>query len=112
MWFQIALLLFAFFAILKTWRQLKQKEVSKYWAVTFTVFWLFVLLVAAIPDLTGTLARFVGIGRGADMVMYTAIVVLTYTMYRIIVRQQKLSKDLTALVRAVAIENAHVPPQK
>lgn len=107
--FQIALLAFAFGAIIKTWRQYRRKEVSKYWATSFTLLWVVVIVVAAIPNSTNAVANFVGIGRGADMIVYSAIVILTYAVYRLIIREQRLSEEMTELVRAVAIEKAHKP---
>ncbi len=107
--FQIALIAFALFAILKTWKQYQKKEASKYWAVAFSLLWLLVIAVALVPNLANMTANVVGIGRGADVIVYSAIVILVYTVYRLMLKQQKLSADMTALVRAVAIENAKKP---
>jgi hypothetical protein len=107
--FQIFLIIFALFAIGKTWRQYQKKEASKYWAITFSLLWAAVIAVVAVPDLANMLANAVGIGRGADVIMYSAVVVLTYAVYRLMLRQEKLSKQMTDLVRAIAIENAKKP---
>ncbi len=104
--FQIALVVFAAFAIYKTWIQYSKKEASKYWAIAFSCLWLIVIAVALVPNLANVLANLVGIGRGADVIVYSAIVILTYTVYRLMLKQQKLSAEMTELVRAVAIEKA------
>ncbi len=107
--FQILLTLFALFAIIKTIGQYRRSQVSKYWLVVFTLLWAAVVLVTAIPHLSDMLAGYVGIGRGADLILYCAVVVLTYAVYRSIVRDQKLSAEMTSLVRAVAINQAQAP---
>ncbi len=107
--FQLILVSFAAVAIYKTWQQYSKKEASKYWAVAFSCLWLVVIAVALVPNLTNSLAKLVGIGRGADVIVYSAIVILTYSVYRLMVKEQKLSAEMTELVRAVAISNAKKP---
>ena len=109
MLFQIALILFAIIAIARTWKQYSKNEVSKYWGVLFTFLWIVVIVVALIPNLTNSIAHIVGIGRGADVIIYSAIVVLTYTVYQLILREQRMSAEMTELVRAIAIDHAHSP---
>jgi hypothetical protein len=107
--FQILLAAFALFAIVKTWGQYRRSQVSKYWMFMFTLLWVVVIVVTAIPHLADMIAGYVGIGRGADLILYCAVVALTYAVYRSIVREQKLSAEMTALVRAVAVEQARLP---
>lgn len=109
--FQIALIAFAAYAIYKTWKQYSKKEASKYWAVAFSLLWVAVIAVALVPNIANSIANLVGIGRGVDVFIYSAIVILTYTVYRLTLKQEKLGKEMTELVRAVAIENAKKPPQ-
>jgi hypothetical protein len=107
--FQVILVAFAAFAIVKTWKQYTRKEASKYWAIAFSLLWVVAIAVTLVPNLANMLANVVGIGRGADVIVYTAIVLLTYTVYRLMLRQQKISAEMTELVRAVAIHNAKKP---
>lgn len=107
--FQFAVIAFALFVIYKTWKQYLKKEVSKYWAIAFSLLWAVVIVIVAVPNITSMIAAKVGIGRGADVIVYSAIVILTYAVYRLILRQQKLSAEMTDLVRAIAIEKADKP---
>ena len=104
MLFQIFLIAFALFAITRTIRQYKTKAVSKYWMIVFCAFWVVVAVVAITPQSTDVVARSVGVGRGADLLVYIAIVTLFYVVYRLVIRQQKLQEELTELVRHEAIE--------
>lgn len=74
--------------------------------LSWCLLWLTILLVFWRPDLTSYLANFLGIGRGADLIVYLAILVLVYLMFRIFVRLQKIEKDITKIVREDAIKNA------
>lgn len=110
--FQIVLLAFALLALLRTFRQYRKSEVSGYWAFLFTLLWIAVLVVTAVPHLADRVANLVGIGRGADLILYTAVIVLVSAAYRSIVREQQLSREMTELVRAVAIERAILPEEE
>ena len=75
-------------------------------AVLSMALWLAAGITIAQPDLTNTLARFFGIGRGADLVSYfialafLASVVYFYHTYR------KLNSDVTEIIRRLAIQDA------
>lgn len=109
MLFQIALIAFAAFAISKAWKQFRLRKVSKHWFYVFTLFWTVVAVVALTPKTTDVLARIAGVGRGADLLVYSSIVVLFYVVYRLMVRQHQLTSDITELVRQAAIEQARIP---
>lgn len=101
--FQIFLIIFALFAISKTWRQYKKKKVSVHWFVVWACFWIIVIGVALAPQTTDVLAAIVGVERGADLLVYCAIVVLFYSMYRVMVRVERQHQEVTDLVRKIAI---------
>lgn len=104
--FQIFLILFAVFAIAKTYRQYKKQRVSVYWLTVWSLLWFVVIAVALWPQTTDILATFVGVEKGADLLVYTAVVVLYYLLYRSMVRQERTNKELTDLVRQIAILEA------
>jgi hypothetical protein len=61
------------------------------------------------PGVTGELAALFGIGRGADLVMYLAVlagIVVTRYFYS---RTRRLENLVTQLIREEAIENAVMP---
>lgn len=104
--FQIALVAFSLFAIAKTWKQYRARKVSKYWLLVFCLFWTVVAVVAITPQTTDVVAKYVGVGRGADLLVYVGVVVLFYIVHRLMLKQQQLSDEMTELVRQVAIERA------
>jgi small membrane protein len=109
MLFQIVLIAFAAFAIEKSWKQFRARKVSKHWFYVMALFWSVVAIVALTPKTTDVLARIFGVGRGADLLMYSSIVILFYVVHRLMVRQHQLTTEITELVRQAAIENAKIP---
>jgi hypothetical protein len=104
--FQILLILFAVFAILHTSRQYKRQTVSVRWTMAWTLFWLVVIAVALAPQTTDVIAQYVGIERGSNLIVYCAIVILAYGMYRVYTHLERLHREMTRLTREVAIRDA------
>ena len=75
-------------------------------ALSRTLLWLAAAVAVWRPDWTTKLARLVGIGRGADLVLYAvalAFVGVAFALYR---RTRQLEADVTRLVRHVALMTA------
>lgn len=104
--FKIVLILFAAFALGKTAQQYKNKQASLYWFTVWTLFWAAVIIVAFLPETTNIVAHYVGIGRGADLVIYCAVAILSYGFYRVMIGQERTRKEITELVREIAILEA------
>ena len=82
--------------------------------------WAMLCLTAAVatlwPKLTGRVADVLGIGRGADLVFYCAVVVMMIGFWATYMRLRFLRRELTLLVRHIAIlqaeENQHPTDQE
>jgi hypothetical protein len=57
------------------------------------------------PATASYLANFLGIGRGADLIVYLSVVVIFYLLFKIFVRINKIEKEITKVVREDAIKN-------
>jgi hypothetical protein len=71
-----------------------------FWAVV----WLGTAAVTIVPDAASALAHRLGIGRGADLVIYLSLLLGFSLIFRLYVRLARLEHELTALVRALALE--------
>ena len=72
---------------------------------------LFVLVAAAVlfilfPDWTNVLAKKLGVGRGADLVLYIGIVLFYFVVLKLYARMRKLEQQITDLIRKQAIDEA------
>lgn len=110
--FQFGVVIFALLVILRTYSQYKKEIVSRYWLLAFSFLWILIGVAAIIPHITDDIARFVGVERGADMLVYVAVLVLLYAVYRLFVRVQKMHEEITELVRQIALANPKVPVKK
>jgi small membrane protein len=61
------------------------------------------------PDITNQVAHAVGVGRGADLVMYLAIVGVMFVLLHYYSKFVELQQKLTELTRQIAIMKAEAP---
>lgn len=101
--FQWFLLLLGLATIWRTFLQYKKRNVSMHWFVLWTGFWFLIFVVASIPKTADILAQSVGVGRGADLFVYCAILVLFYGLYRALSRSQRQQEEITNIVRRIGI---------
>jgi small membrane protein len=69
------------------------------------LFWGAAALVALCPEITTNAAHRLGVGRGADLIIYFSLVFLFYALFRILTRLERLSRELTDIVRSLALES-------
>ncbi|MBK8142294.1 MAG: DUF2304 domain-containing protein [Chitinophagaceae bacterium] len=77
----------------------------------FDLILLLLLVGAAVvfilfPEITNQLAHNLGVGRGADLVFYTSIIIFWYVILKFYARLRKLEQTITAIVRKNALEQA------
>ena len=102
---KIILLLFVLFALFKVAMRYKEKIISLQELLAWTIFWFLVAFLVLFPDITSYAANLVGVGRGVDLVIYGAILILFYLMFRALVKLDKVEKDVTRVVRKIALDN-------
>ena len=68
--------------------------------------WLATGVAIARPGLTVRVAQALGIGRGADLVLYCAVIVMLIGFFMVYARLRRLRRDLTILTRHLAIRDA------
>ena len=101
---QILLAAFALFALLKTVSRFRAGDLSSGRLFGWTLFWLAVLIVAILPNTAAIFAKMVGVGRGADLVVYLALVLLFYLLFKTTIRLEKIERNLTKLTRQDAFQ--------
>jgi small membrane protein len=79
-----------------------KKELSRSQFILWLIIWLAAIIVIWLPNLTAYLAAKVGVGRGVDLVVYAAIIVAYYWLFRMLLRIEKIEKDITRLVQGIA----------
>lgn len=74
--------------------------------LVWAVVWLAAGVTVAWPDVTAIVANALGIGRGADLLLYCSVIVMMVGFLMIYARLRAVRRDLTLLVRRLAIDDA------
>ncbi|MEA3248770.1 MAG: DUF2304 family protein [Patescibacteria group bacterium] len=100
---QIFILGFVAFALWRTVGRFRAGELKRSALALWSVFWVALAVVTLLPHSTSWLASVVGVGRGVDVVIYLAIIVLFYLVFRIFLRLEKIEHDITLVVREMGL---------
>lgn len=101
---QFVLLVFLIFALSRVILRFRGGQITG----PVFLFWIVVFLLAffgiSFPEETTKLARWLGIGRGVDLIIYVSIAVLFYLVFRAYVLMEDQRHELTELIRKMALE--------
>ena len=96
----IAILLVA--TVVSTFRGIATRREGVLWSSV----WLAAGIAIAQPRIIAVVARALGIGRGADLLLYCAVVVMLIGFLMVYTRLRRLRRDMTLITRHLAIQNA------
>lgn len=77
--------------------------------VVVLAFGILGLVMVAVPDMTTRVANFVGVGRGADLFIYLALLGIGFACLLLYSKLRELEASITNLSRTVAIDRARGP---
>ena len=101
---QAILIIFLLFAASRVYLQWKNGTIK---IVSF-IFWGAIFLGAIFgiiqPEITSKIAKLVGIGRGADVVLYFSIVALFYLLFRLYVYVENLRHEISDIISQLALK--------
>lgn len=109
---QFFIIVFSLFAIVKTLKQFRTGKLTLAVLFLWMIFWVIVGVVVLLPQTTNTLARVVGVGRGVDAIMYVSIIALFYAVFKLLVRIEDTQREITKLVRTLALQKEEKEHQK
>jgi hypothetical protein len=75
------------------------------------LFWAGASWVLVQPGQTDHFAEYLGIKRGADVIVYASIIVVYYLVFRLYIKLNVLSHEITKLVRAIAVDRPIEPTE-
>ena len=84
----------------------RRRRVGKAALAAWVGVWASVACVAIWPDFTAAVSAKLGVGRGSDLVIYIAVVVLLYSVFRLSLGIKRAEHNITRLVRHIAISDA------
>lgn len=101
---QIIILAIIALVVVKIFQKYRQQAVTMREFFLWTVFWLIASAVVIFPRSTDSVAQFLGIEKGADLIVYLALIFLFSALFFILVRLERLERDVTKIVRKRALE--------
>ncbi len=100
---QLTLTLIGGLLLWDVWRWVRGARLNR-----LRLFWWVVCVAAAVaiafPDLVQAVANFLGIGRGADVVLYLFVLTFLGTSFFLYARCRQLQQQITEIVRHIALE--------
>jgi hypothetical protein len=109
---KLIIILFVAFALWRTYLRFRHKDIGGRELAVWAIFWLLVAIVTLVPKKTDLAAQWLGVERGADLLIYLSIIVLFFIVFKIIVKLEKIDRDITKVVRRMAIEGKEDGDQK
>ena len=103
--YQVLLIIASLLFIIFFYRRLRVKKITP---ATFGLSVLLCLIVnffAFAPRFSDPLAGFFGFGRGLDLLIVVGLAVLSYSAFRLYVKIDELNRNMTELVRSLAIKD-------
>jgi small membrane protein len=102
---QILIVLFVIFAWSRVFLRMRDKDIGLGEFILWSIIWVTILIITIFPVTINFLSGIVGIGRGIDLAVYTSIILLFYLMFRLYVKADSQNRELTKVVRELAIKN-------
>jgi len=105
-WFQIIALLVVAVLIAVTLSSTLKGRATRREGFLWVLVWIAAGVTIVWPNITQKLAHLLGIKRGADLVFYCAVVVMLIGFLIVYIRMRRLQREITLLVRHLAIGSA------
>lgn len=102
---QIVAAVFTLFALSRVYFRFQERKLSSFSFIFWAFIWLVGVSVILFPAISTKAASLLGIGRGADAVLYASIAVIFYLIFRIYVKIEDTQKQITEIIQKVALEN-------
>ena len=103
---QVLIMIFALFAWSRAILRLKSKNIGLGELLFWSIIRIAVIVVALFPEIISNLSEIAGVGRAVDLVVYVSIIVLFYLIFRLYVIIDSKNREMTTLVRELAIRDA------
>ena len=101
---QLLLLPFVLAALAKVIHSYNQRRMPMADFLFWILVWIGTAFVIIFPEASSFLAHHLGIGRGADLIIYMSLFISFYLIFRLYLALVRLEQAITTIVRALALE--------
>lgn len=100
---QILLVLLIIFIVSRLVIRFKNKQFGLFNFLLWLLFWIAGAGIILYPEASSYIARVLGVGRGADMVIYVSLILIFYFLFYITVRLRVIEQQITKIVRKISL---------
>lgn len=100
---QIVILLIVLAIWWRLYLRFKNSDLNVREFIEWFILWLAVAVVTILPDTASYFANLLGVGRGVDLVVYLALLLIFYLLFKIFLRLERGEQQLTKVVRELAL---------
>ncbi|MDA2936094.1 DUF2304 domain-containing protein [Patescibacteria group bacterium AH-259-L05] len=101
---QILLVLLILLIISRLVVRFRNKQFGLFNFLLWLVFWIAGASIILYPEASSYIARVLGVGRGADVVIYISLVLIFYFIFYITVRLRVIEQQITRIVRKISLD--------
>ncbi len=104
---QIVTIIAVLYLLVRTAAKYRKREITLKESIGWGILWFAVGIVVLYPRLTDRVAAEIGLktATGIDLVVYVAVGVVFYLVFRLFVRIERIERDMTKIVRHVALKD-------
>lgn len=99
---QIIAALFLLFVLSRTYFRYKSNEITLKEFIFWFGFWILVGIVVILPQTMSFLAGVLNVGRGVDVIIYIALMLLFYLNFKTQLKFEKLEQNISKIVREIS----------
>jgi small membrane protein len=90
----------------------RQRKIGLVIFLLWFLLWSGIEVVILFPKSAMEVAHLVGIGRGTDLALYLSVMLILYLLFRMYVRLEQMNREITQIVRAVALRETGLNRQE
>lgn len=104
---QIITIIVVLFLLTRVGSRLKRKEITLKEAFFWGLLWFVVGIVVLYPQIADRVASYVGLqtATGIDLVVYLAVGLAFYLIFRMFVHIERIERDITKIIRHIALKD-------
>ena len=102
---QIVLIIVIALMLMRVWLRYRSGVIVKSQFLWWAALWISGGLVVVKPETVNRLADALGVGRGADVVIYGTIVLLFFLNFKLFSKLVKIENDIIKIVRELALKS-------
>lgn len=106
LWIQILFIIFFLFAISRVVLRYRKNELKISEFLFWILFWILAVLFVIAPDSSFYFAKLLGVARGADLIVYLALALLFFLVFKLTVKLEKINREITKITRQNALSES------